>query len=232
MMQFTRHAHQIDARLAWFCGALLSIDAFFIAVFVLHSIYTVLYDGNNRAFSYRWDIAQDGSYAEMFGYVKLAITICLLLSIWRRWKRPIYLALILIFAFVLLDDALRVHERLGRGIADALALQPFAGLRARDFGEMLVWTIVGVPLLAVALAAFVRSPQSDRANGVLLMGAFGLLVLFAIVADMAHEVVRDSFQGANLLFKVIEDGGEQVALTLTCGIAVLIHRELRSREPG
>jgi hypothetical protein len=231
MLQFKRLARQIDARLVWFCGALLSVDAFFIAVFAVHRIYTVLYDGNTRMLGYEWHIGRDRSYAEMFGYLKIAIIILLLISFQREWKRPIYLALIPIFTFVFLDDAFQVHERLGLAIADALALQPFAGLRARDFGELIVWTAFAVPLFAVALAAFVRSPQADRSNGVLLISAFAVLVLFAVVADMAHVLVRGTFRGTDLLFTVIEDGGEQITLTLTCGIAVLIRRELRSREP-
>jgi hypothetical protein len=140
--------------------------------------------------------------------------------------------LIAIYTFVLLDDALHVHELLGRGIADALALQAFAGLRARDFGELIAWTIFGLPLLAFTLVAFVRSPPTDRANGLLLMAAFALLVVFAVAADMVHVMMMDTFRGVDLLFTVIEDGGEQITLTLTCGIAVLIRRELRSRQPS
>lgn len=58
-----------------------------------------------------------------------------------------------------------------------------------------------------------------------------VLVLFAVVADMAHVAVIGTFRGADLLFTVIEDGGEQITLALICGLAVLIRRELRSREP-
>jgi len=231
MLQFRRLSRQIDARLVWFCGALLSVDAFFIAVFAVHRIYTVLYNDNIPMLGDEWHIDHDGSYAEMFGYLKEVIIVCLLISMRRRWERPIYMALIPIFTFVLLDDAFQVHERLGRGIVNALALQPFAGLRAQDLGELIAWTTLGVPLLAGALAALVRSPEEDRSNGLLLIAAVGVLVLFAVVADMAHVAVIGTFRGADLLFTVIEDGGEQITLALTCGLAVLIRRELLSREP-
>jgi hypothetical protein len=49
---------------------------------------------------------------------------------------------------------------------------------------------------------------------------------------MVHVMMMDTFRGVDLLFTVIEDGGEQITLTLTCGIAVLIRRELRSRQPS
>jgi hypothetical protein len=145
--------------------------------------------------------------------------------------RPIYLAFILIFAFVLVDDAFQVHERGGVRIAEALDMQPFGGLRSIDRGELLVWTMVGVPLLAAAAFAVVRSPKADRGNGLLLLGALAVLALFAVVIDMAHVVLRGSFRGADDLFIVIEDGGEQFTLSLTCGLAILIHRDVRGREP-
>jgi hypothetical protein len=46
---------------------------------------------------------------------------------------------------------------------------------------------------------------------------------------MAHIVLRRAFRGADDLFAVIEDGGEQITLSLMCGLAVLIRRDVRSR---
>jgi hypothetical protein len=228
--QIRRLLRHIDARLIWFSVALLSIDAFFIAVFSAHRIYNSLYDGISPKLGDEWHIGADWSYSEMFGYLKMTIIVYLLILIWRRWRRPIYLAFLPIFAFALLDDALQVHERLGDGIVAAFGLQPFAGLRAQDFGELIAWTAVAVPLLAGVLAAFVRSPQDDRSNGLLLMGAFAVLVVFAVVADMAHMMVRYTFRGSDLLLTLIEHGGEQITLSLICGLAVLIRREVHSRE--
>ncbi|MGH6901167.1 MAG: hypothetical protein ACREIR_00345 [Geminicoccaceae bacterium] len=222
----------IDARLIWFCVALLGIDAFFIAVFSIHTIYVKLYNNRVPILGSGWDLEIDRSYAEMFGYLKTVLILFLLISIPRVWKRPIYLAFILIFAFVLVDDAFRVHERFGLLVAEALDLQPFGGLRPRDPGELLVWAMVGVPLLAAAAFAFIRSPEADRANGLLLLGALAALALFAVVTDMAHVVLWGAFWGADDLFTVIEDGGEQFTLSLTCGLAILIRRDVRGREPG
>jgi len=227
-----RLARESDAGLIRFSAALLSLDGFFIAVFLAHRIYTGKYGDHAPILGYEWDIGRDRSYAEMFGYLKMMCIVSLLISIRGKWQRPIYLALILIFTVALLDDALRLHERLGDVMVDAFALHSFAGRMSPHFGELIVWTILGVFLVAAAGAAFVRSPREDRHNGLLLMGAFAVLVLFAVVVDLMHAVVTNKlgFPGADLLFTVIEDGGEQVVLTLTCGLAVLIRRELRSRE--
>jgi hypothetical protein len=61
------------------------------------------------------------------------------------------------------------------------------------------------------------------------MAALAALALFAVVADMAHVVLRRAFRGADDLFAVIEEGGEQVTLSLMCGLAILIRRDVRSR---
>jgi hypothetical protein len=230
-MQSWGVARQIDARLVWFCGALLGIDLLFILVHSAHAVYILSDNDNTPTLGRRWNIERDASYAEIFGYGKTLIVLYMLVSIRTKYRPPIYLALIAIYTFVLLDDALHLHEVLGRGVAYALDLQPFAGLRARDVGELIVWTIFGVPLLALTLAAFVRSPPADRANGLLLLAALALLALFAVVADMAHVLMMDAFRGADLLFIVIEDGGEQIALTLTCAVAILIRRELQNPAP-
>ena len=131
---------------------------------------------------------------------------------------------------MLVDDAFQVHERGGYRIAEALDLQPFLGLRPIDPGEMLVWTMVGVPLLAAAVFAVARSAKEDRANGLLLLGALAALALFAGVTDMVHVLMRGAFRGADDLFIVLEDGGEQFTLSLTCGLAILIRREVRGRQ--
>jgi hypothetical protein len=230
MTAIRRLAPQIDARLIWFCLALLAIDAFFIGVFSIHTIYVKFYNDRVPILGSRWDIGSDRSYAEMLGHLKTMLILFFLISIPHVWKRPVYVVFILMFAFVLVDDAFQVHERFGLLFAEAFDLQPFAGLRPIDPGELLLWAMVGVPLLAAAAFAIVRSPEEDRANGLLLLGALAMLAVFAAVTDMAHVVLIGAFWGADDLLTVIEDGGEQVTLSLTCGLAILIRRDVRERR--
>lgn len=234
LVERRRLLHQADAGLVWFSGALLSLDLFFIAVFSACRIAAAVDDDGCPLGGSEWHIGRDGSYAEMLGYLKMALIVFTLTLIRGVRRRPIYLALILIFTVALLDDVFRLHERLGNRLAYALALQSFAGRMATHLGELMVWTILGLTLLAAARAAYVRSALEDRRNGLLLLGAFAVLALFAVVADLAHALASTiGFRGADLLFTVIEDGGEQITLTLICGLAFLIHRELcRPRFEG
>jgi hypothetical protein len=223
--QVRRLAHQADARLIGFSSTLLGLDLFFITVFSIHRIRTASHNDGTPRLGIEWQIGQDWSYAEILGYVKLGIVVSALASIRAKRERPIYPALALMFTVVLLDDALRLHERLGGGVANALAL------RYSALGDLMVWMIFGVCLLTVVHAAFVRSPQEDRSNGLLLLGSFAVLVLFAVGADLAHVVVLHQFRtrAVDSVLTVIEDGGEQITLTLICSLALLLRRELCRR---
>jgi hypothetical protein len=44
--QVRRLVPLIDARLVWFCGALLSVDFFFVAVYSIQGLYVSLYNAN------------------------------------------------------------------------------------------------------------------------------------------------------------------------------------------
>jgi hypothetical protein len=227
--QAWRVAAFIDRRLIALCLALISIDLFFVAVHAAHTIYASIYFDRVPVLGWMWHIGYDRSYLEIFGYLKMMVIIGLLIAMLRR-DRPVYLALAIIFVFALLDDSLEIHETLGARIADGLALRPFAGLRLVDFGELLFWASAGVVLLSLAAIGVVRTAGRDRANGLLLLGALAVLMVFAVGVDMAHVVVDNLFRGADLLFTVIEEGGQQITLSLTCGLAILIRREVRSRE--
>lgn len=216
--------------MVWLCGALISIDLFFLSVHAVHTIYASLYTDRVPVLGWRWDIINDRTYLEIFGYLKMLLIISGLITVPAKKARRVYLTFTVLFMFALLDDALMIHETIGRRVADDLALRPFAGLRPVDFGELLFWAGAGLPLLGVAALGLVKTAGPDRANGLLLLGALALLMVFALGVDMVHVVVEHAFRGANLLFSVIEEGGQQITLSSSCGLAVLIRREVRSRD--
>ncbi|MEO8090976.1 MAG: hypothetical protein ABI703_11825 [Gemmatimonadales bacterium] len=230
--QLRRLSLQVDAGAVRLCAALLSLDLFFIAVFAAHRFYTVVYNDGTPVLGDRWHIGRDGSFAEAVGYVKAAIVVSLLILIPGKRGRPIYLGLALVYTVALLDDALQLHERVGHGLADDLGLQYFVGRMSPHVGELMVWAALAVFLVAAVRAGFARSPADDRSRGLLLLGAFAVLVLFAVVVDLVHVVVKYwlNFRTADFLFTLVEEGGEQITLTLTCGLALLIYREAVHRE--
>ena len=62
-----------------FCAVLIGLDVFFIGVSSIHRVYTSILEGQPFLGS-AWDIRHDYSYAEIFGYLKLALLIVAMLS--------------------------------------------------------------------------------------------------------------------------------------------------------
>ena len=202
---------QIDARLILFGIALLGIDVFFIGVYSIHALYVSLYNDGARLLGVRWDLSKHRAYAEFFSYLKISLILYFLLSIALIRGRPIYLAFVPIFAFVLAEDVWQIHD---------FFFHPAYAFKL----------VVGIPLVAVAVAAAVRSRQADRRNGLLLLAAVAIITLFGLLEAITRIVGRGDFRGADVLLYVIEDGGQQIMLSFSCGLAILIRRDVRDRE--
>lgn len=184
---------------------LLAADALFVAVHVWGS----LAHPDWRLLS----IEADNGYGELFQYLKfLWLALLLARLAWRR-RAVGYLAWSLLFAYLLLDDMLRLHEDLGAALAEDLGLRPWLGLRAKDLGELAVTAIAALLLLAPLSLAWLRGGAAFRAlsrslaRRLLLLAGFG--VLLDLLASALHPV-----GGWRLLLGTLEDGGEMVAASL------------------
>jgi hypothetical protein len=206
---------------------LIGVDVGFVMTYSLHEIYISLYNDNVPLLSSRWSIRADRSYPEMFGYAKTTILVALLIIACRLSGKSIYAIWAGVFTYVILDDALLVHERLGRAVAG-----PSSSTWAWDMGQLVVWVLVGMILLAIAVTGLARSSGRDRTNGVLLLLALAALGFFAVIIDLVHVIARSWFRGSNLLFTVLEEGGEQLVLTLVLALAVQILRSQRYPPPA
>ena len=52
-----------------------------------------------------------------------------------------------------------------------------------------------------------------------------------MAVDLTHAIVRSWFRGADLLFTVLEEGGEQLVLSLAVAVALLIRLSERKESP-
>ena len=122
---------------------------------------------------------------------------------------------LLLFAFLLADDGLRIHEQIGGMVSSSgLEFQPPLGLRRQDIGELIGSAAFGLPLLLLPVYGFFRADSKVR--GVFLGIALLMLSLafFGIVVDMVHQIVPKDFR-EQLAF--IEDGGEMLSASLMLG---------------
>ncbi len=159
----------------------------------------------------------------------LLIALCLTQA-WRANGEPVLLSLALIFAFLLLDDSLELHEQLGTLVKDGFGYAPAFGLRGDDLGELTIWAIWGSASLAVfALGYWRSSPAGRRIGHIFILGIAGLAI-FGIVVDMLSVLAHDVGEGllnhvVRYLLTNLEDGGELVVASLLLAFAFATWRK-------
>ena len=96
----------------------------FLATDLIFIIVHIIYKSNqvpSLAYAY-YSIEEDKGYAELFQYIK-EYWIALLLGFLAVQKRSfVYLGWSLLFFYILLDDSVQIHEKLGIIISSQLAL--------------------------------------------------------------------------------------------------------------
>jgi hypothetical protein len=161
-----------------------------------------------------YSLETDGGLAEFYQYMKqLWLAVCLMTAFLRR-RHLVLLAWSGFFGFLLLDDALQLHERGGLWLGRHFGFPAIAGLRPEDLGELIVAGVVGASLLVVLAIAWWRDREPTwRLSKDLLvltaaLGACGVLV------DSLHVVAyfRAPMLSAPLAF--VEDGGELLIVSL------------------
>lgn len=206
-------------------SALLLTDSAFILAHALHKLWPFFADG---AFA----LETERGYPEVFQYLKFASVIAMTGTLWSKTREPVYGAWMLLFAYMLCDDAFQVHERLGAFVAAQWHYRSAVGLRARDFGELTVTCAAATALLPLILLAHARGGRraQDDSRGLALCAAG--LVFFGVVLDMAHVVADGAGRYVSGVLGVLEDGGEMVVVSLLCWYAssLLPHRRVANRR--
>ncbi|MEV6286489.1 hypothetical protein [Kribbella sp. NPDC051770] len=150
------------------------------------------------------DISRDYTVPEFVTYLKLLATVLLLIRAGvRAWP--------VIFAYLLLDDVLRLHEFFGEGLVrliDDPNRHLLRGLRTEDLGELAILLAAAIPLLALLITSYRRgSPPSRRTDRRL-----ALLLLTWAFFSIGIDLLSATFSAPTL--PLIEDAGELITLTL------------------
>lgn len=175
----------------------------------------------------RFNVNLDGSYIEVLGYgLLLAAAIVLAAVASRRPSARVLVAWASVLTLVALDDALQLHERGGEMLVASLGLRAAAGLRAVDFGELVVWAALGACSLLVLCVGHRCSGPSARRQSWWLAGALAVLVFFAVVVDMGHIALQSVVTGrGERLISWIEAAGELLGTALLLSVAIHIWRQ-------
>jgi hypothetical protein len=199
-----------------FLIALLAIDAAFVAIHIIG--WNAGWLGTHPLYS----VETDGGYPERFQYGKWTfIGACMALCFWRT-RNVIYFALALLYVYFLLDDSMSIHELVGGHIVVWTGLRPAFGLRAQDFGELIVTAAAGFSFLILCTSAYLGNADPDARHFARRMAALiVLLAAFGVGVDMLHiELSRFGSPLVDMLCGVIEDGGEMVMASVIAYVAL------------
>lgn len=155
-------------------------------------------------------IGKDQGIPEQYQYVKLFFCCYLIGAIAFRRRVIHYLSWMLLFLYLLADDGLQIHEKLGNYISRVLGFKSSFGLRSQDFGELVVITISGLLLLSLIWIAYNQGDRVFRQFSRHLLVGLMALGGCGVVLDMLHVVAP--LQISNWV-GLLEDGGEMVVVS-------------------
>jgi len=169
------------------------------------------------------NIAFDYSLGEFFGYAKWLAIIVMLLIVGRRTDNPALLACAVIFAVMLADDSLQIHEMLGELAVNADRVGDTGWATGQTVGEVAVWIVMAGLLLPVIVIGFLRSKRAHWPSAMRFLGLIGLFAVFGGLVDALHQPVAQLPFGPQLA-DLVEDGGEMIVASLIVAHAVALWR--------
>jgi hypothetical protein len=158
----------------------------------------------------KFGLIEDWSYGEVFQYIKEFWIFALLAFLAIRRRSWLFGSWALLFLYLMLDDSMQIHERMGEWVAATLRFVPMFGLRSVDFGELAVSGIAGVFFLVTLSLTYIFAEQQARAVARGLFFMLLALVFFGVVVDM---LVIDVHWLLTKAIGALEDGGEQVVMS-------------------
>lgn len=208
----------------------IATDLIFIVIHFIHKL-------TNLAPGDLFSLQTDGGYSEIFQYIK-EYWIALLFS-FLAWKKKslLYSVWSSLFVYLLLDDALRVHEIAGWMVSEQLNIPVLFNLRPGDLGEIIVSLVIGSVFLGAIVGTYRWSDRTAKKASKILILLLFALAMVGIVADLIHMLARQTLIGA--ISGIVEDGGEMIVMSaiasfvleLTQPEVIFTPSEQRSVEP-
>jgi hypothetical protein len=185
---------------------LLAADLAFIFLHVLY-IETSLLQG--RPFS----LEADNGLPEAFQYVKQFWVALCMAAMFRRVREMVYIGWMLVFTFLLLDDAFQFHERIGEWLGQRYALPVVFGLRPDDIGELLFAAIVGGAAAVLIGFGFWRGDADARIISRDMVILVVVLAALGVGLDLLHVITYFKAPLLAQFLLIVEDGGEMLAVS-------------------
>jgi hypothetical protein len=179
---------------------------------IVFVVMHILYLNTDLLPSSLYSLSRDRGYAEFFQYTKELWIAILLFLLGIKQRRALYCVFSFLFLYFLVDDSVEFHEGFGGQLVDFFNLQPALGLRAVDWGELLVSVVFGL-LFVISIALFyVLSDLTGRRIAIYLIGMIAILAVFGVALDMLGILITHS--GAKSALILIEEAGEMLVMSV------------------
>jgi hypothetical protein len=186
---------------------LVAVDFLLIALHVLH-VWSPWFENGKQ-----YSMESYNGLASIYQYIKQVwLAGCLALA-FLQTRSKVFFGWTLLFAFLLLDDALELHEQFGAVLAAALSFPAVLGMRPADLGEISIAAAIGCVALALVAITFRHGAKESRELSADLMCLLAALALFGVFFDMLHTITYFNAPSFSEFFALIEDGGEMLVIS-------------------
>ncbi|MEZ4802629.1 MAG: hypothetical protein R2797_07620 [Gelidibacter sp.] len=192
--------------------SLISLDILFILLHILFIYLIFIRVQFNWSIGNDFMVNNDGSYPEIFQYIKFACISLILLYFVIKGKGIGYISWCVLYVLLLLDDSMQFHERFGTWVSEKFHYAPHLGLRAQDFGELTYDVLFGTFFIVFIAIGYYYGDKVYRKINIDLFLLFCFLLFFGVGVDMIDELFEDN-RWSILFFNLFEDGGEMIALS-------------------
>ena len=180
------------------------------AVFL--TLHTIAINLNHRVARRAADMVRidmDNTIPEKFEYSMLLVTALLLLKAARAAKGHGLALTAIVALYLMLDNAVGIHELAGAFLYPAHA-------RA---GEVMYAAIVITAVVVPGAIIFRRSTLAERQALMAIAIVLAMFAFFSVVVDAFHSVVVRLYDRFDLLIGTIEDSGEFLSIALLLTLA-------------
>lgn len=160
----------------------------------------------------RFSLELERSIPEYYQHAKELLAATLMFSMFLRHADAQALCWSGLFAYLFVDDAFQIHERLGSALAAAGVHPPVPGLQAEFAAELAVSAAVGLIFLAALAYAWSHGSHTGRRLTLWLLIALAGLAMFGVAIDALHSMVDHDPWRYRL--GIVEDGGELLSMTV------------------
>ncbi|MCB9419709.1 MAG: hypothetical protein H6667_07890 [Ardenticatenaceae bacterium] len=190
--------------------SLLALDLILIGFHILHRLTFrgILQSSlfSNPIFS----MSEEAKLPDLFQYLKqLAIVLILLYE--AKHEHRIYVIWAAIFGYLLIDDVVQIHERIGNTFQNRLP--PIASLQPSEVAQSGFLVLLAFIMFGISLLVIRRTQGNNHLASIHLTILLAVAAFFGVLVDFVQGIVMNLF-GISGVIKVVEDGGEMLIMSV------------------